>query len=124
MSSTRAKSAQFPVITYAGAKIAIPIYSRSSKGGNKSSMSNNHTKAVKDYIKRLKREIIGLNPSRETLKTLARQPEFHQHGINMIDPSTGEYVDYDALQPYMEATGYNVNLAMREYVRSQMRLVK
>jgi hypothetical protein len=42
----------------------------------------------------------------------------------MIDPSTGEYVDYDALQPYMEATGYNVNLAMREYVRSQMRLVK
>ena len=69
-------------------------------------MSKSHTKAVNDYIKRLKREIPELQPSRETLKAIAREPEITQFHLDPIDPSTGELVDYERLQPYMEKAGY------------------
>lgn len=81
-------------------------------------MRHKHMKQAKDYITRLKREIPELLPSRETLKKLAREPEFPQTGQELIDPATGEIVDYATLQPYMERAGYNINLAMTLYLES------
>lgn len=76
-------------------------------------MSKFHTKAVSDYINRLKQEIPELKPSLETLRKAAREPEVEYIGLNPIDRSTGEIIDYERLQPYMEKAGYLPALAFK-----------
>lgn len=82
-------------------------------------MTSYHTKAVKDYITRLNRETFAQAPSKEILRKIARDPHYPQIGLNTIDRLTGEMVDYDTLQPYLEKHGYNINLAMKEYLETQ-----
>lgn len=76
-------------------------------------MSKYHTKAVKEYISLLNREIFAQAPSKETLRKQAREAHYPQTGLNLIDRSTGELVDYERLQPYMEKAGYLPAVAMR-----------
>lgn len=76
-------------------------------------MSEMHTKAVNDYIKRLKQEIAALKPSRETLKRAATEEEVPTICGNPIDVMTGAVVDYERLQPYMEKAGYLPALAFK-----------
>lgn len=79
-------------------------------------MSQFHTKAVSDYITRLKQETSELAPSRETLKKVARDPEVPSIGNNPIDVNTGQVVDYERLQPYMERAGYLPAIAMKLFL--------
>lgn len=82
-------------------------------------MSNYHTKAVRDYIRRLSPGMFAQAPCRETLRRIARDPHYPQTGQGLVDRSTGEFIDIEKLSPYMEEAGFNYNVAMRLYLSEE-----
>lgn len=53
------------------------------------------------------------------MKAQARAPEVPALGLGAIDIKTGELIDYDRLQPYMEKAGYLPALAYKLYKENE-----